>query len=165
MAVADLQGEVEGLVEALGFALVSLERGGSRRRPLLRLKVERPEDPPERSSLTVDDCAVISRAVRERFEAIGDEGDWILEVSSPGVERPLSRESDWERFAGLRVRVRGYAPLDREDKQIEGTLLGLTAEGEAKERRAILDLDGRRVEVALSAVARANLAWRLEDDL
>lgn len=165
MAAVDLQGEIETLLAPLGFALVSLERGGSRRRSLLRLRVERPDDPPERSSLTIDDCAVVSRAVRARLEAVGAGGDWVLEVSSPGVERPIGRETEWERCAGLRVRVRGYGPLDGDQRQVEGTLLGLTPAVEGQERRAILDLDGRRLEVALSGVAKASLAWRLEDDL
>lgn len=82
--------------------------------------------------------------------------DFILEVSSPGVERPLVRERDYERFAGLEVRLRGYAPIVGDRKQVDAVLAGF--DGAAG--NVLLDLDGERVAVPLSAVAKANLRYK-----
>lgn len=152
---------IEGVVEALGFELVTLERGGGRRRPLYRLRIDRPGDEPGRSSVTVDDCARVSRAVRDLLEGEDPERDLILEVSSPGVERPLTRPRDYERFAGRDVRLRGYGPLVERRREIVGRLLGLAGD----ERAVALDLEGARVEVPLDAIAAARLVYRWEDDL
>lgn len=148
---------IEAAIEAEGFELVALERGGGRKRPLLRVRIDRPDSPPGRSTVTVDDCAHLSRILRDVLESgDGGEQDWILEVSSPGVERPLVRSRDYDRFAGQRVRVRGYAPLAGRGKEIEGALLGLV---EADAEAFALDVDGERVEIPLSAVASARLVY------
>ncbi len=107
MTVHEIERGIEAVVTRLGFELVAVDRGGGRRRPLLRLRVDRQGGIPGRSELTVDDCAVISRAVRESLDETGQAGEsYILEVSSPGVERPLVRQGDYERFEGLAVRLR-----------------------------------------------------------
>jgi ribosome maturation factor RimP len=110
----------------------------------------------------VDDCAAVTRALREVLEEEGGaERDWVLEVSSPGVERPLTKAEDYDRFRGERVRVRGYQPLVGRAKQLEGTLLGLV--GEKSETFAI-EVDDERVEIALAAVAGARLVYSWDSD-
>jgi len=95
VSVDAIERGIEAVVTRLGFELVIIDRGGGRRRPLLRLRVDRPGGVPGKSELTVDDCAVISRGVREWLDETGQAGEsYILEVSSPGVERPLARQSD-----------------------------------------------------------------------
>jgi ribosome maturation factor RimP len=154
---------VERIVAELGFELVTFERGGGRRRPLLRLRVDRPDNEHGRSSVTVDDCAAVSRAVRAALEAEdGDEVDYILEVSSPGVERPLTRARDFERFAGQVVRIRGYAPLGGRGRQLEGLLLGMSTRGGDT---VALEVGGETVEVPRKEIATAKLVYRWEDDL
>jgi len=160
-----LESEVAAVVAAAGFDLVSLERGGGRRRPLLRLRVERPGDAPGRSTLTADDCAVISRAVEERFDATGELGDdYILEVSSPGVDRPISRPEEYERFAGLEVRVRGFGPILGEERQGEAVVRG-TEVDENGATVVLLERQDGVYRVPLASIARANLVYRPEDDL
>lgn len=88
--------------------------------------------------------------------------DLVLEVSSPGVERPLVRPSDFERFAGQAVVVRGYRPLRGNSRQVEGILAGLV--GDEKDRLA-LDVEGDELEIPLEAVSKATLAYRWQDDL
>lgn len=161
-----LEQELDKLLAELGYELVALERGGGRRRPLLRLRVDRPGGQPGRSAVTVEDCSRVSRAVREHLEArqVGEgPTDYILEVSSPGVERPLVRKADWERFGGERVRLSGYGPLVGSSRQVEGELVGLSGGGE--DVVVILQLDGQQVEVPLRAIARATLAFDFSDDL
>ena len=154
---------IEQVVVDLGFELVTLERGGGRRRPLVRLRVDRPESEPGRSSVTVDDCAAVSRAVRAALEAEdGDEVEYILEVSSPGVERPLTRPRDFERFAGQVVRIRGYAPFAERGRQLEGVLLGMSNQGSDA---VALEVGGETIRVPMQDIATAKLVYRWEDDL
>ena len=153
MAVDGVQ--IEQTVEALGFEVVQLERGGGRRRPLLRLRIDRPGARPGRSGVTVEDCAAVSRELRARLAGRnGGAEDWVLEVSSPGVDRPLIRAADFDRFAGSRVRVKGYGPLADRGRRLDGTLLGLVR-GAAD--AFALEVDGDRVEIPLEAVASARL--------
>ncbi len=150
---------IERLLDDMGFELVVLERGGGRRRPLLRLRVGRLTDPAGRSSLTAGDCSKISRAVMDMLEQRSDaEFDFLLEVSSPGVERPLVRVADYRRFAGEPVRVRGYGPIIGDRKQVDAVLLGL----EPDESEVLLDVDGERVSVPVTAIARANLRFSFD---
>lgn len=165
MSAERLETEVAAVLVALGFDLVSLERGGGRRRPLLRLRVERPGDAPGRSTLTADDCAAISRAVEERLDAAGGLGDdYILEVSSPGVERPVSRREEFDRFSGLAVRVRGFGPILGDDRQGEAVLRG-TESGADGAPVVLLEREDGLHRVPLAAIAKANLVYRPEDDL
>ena len=149
--------EIERRIEELGFEVVTLDRAGGRRRPILRIRIDRPDSDPGRSGVTVEDCASVSRALRgvlEKEEGAGQ--DWVLEVSSPGVERPLTKPRDFERFRGHRVRVRGYAPLSGGSKELEGTLQGLV---ENDPGAFALDVGDERVEIALEALASARLVY------
>lgn len=149
--------ELENRIDSMGFELVELEEAGNRQRPILRLSVDRPNSVPG-SGITVDECARVSRALDDLSER------YRLEVSSPGVERPLVRRRDWERFAGHEVALRGAEPLAGRARRIEGVLLGLAeAEAENGEEggQAVLRLpDGEEVEVPLSEISHANLIYR-----
>ena len=165
MKSGSLERSIGQVIEPLGFELVALERGGGRRRPLLRLRVDRIGGVPGRSSLTADDCAIVSRAVEARFDETGEAGDsYILEVSSPGVERPLVRPGDFERCLGMEVRVRGFAPLAGDRKQLEGSLVRVEEDGEG-ERSIVIGLEEGEVSVPLREVARAQLVYRPDRDL
>lgn len=154
-----LERAIERVLEGLGFELVVLEKGGGRRRPLLRLRVDRPDGEPGRSSLTADDCAQASRAVKELLEGREDvAADYILEVSSPGVERPLVRARDYQRFAGHEVRLRGYRPLVGDQKQIDALLVGYDDDAGT----ILLEKNGESLAVPLTAVAKGNLTYRFE---
>ncbi|HEX2091400.1 MAG TPA: ribosome maturation factor RimP [Longimicrobiaceae bacterium] len=160
MADDSLAREIEGRVEELGFELVSLERAGSRARPILRLYIDRPDSRPGEPGVSLDDCTTVSRALEPFLDAREDLSDrYVLEVSSPGVERPLTRRRDWERFAGAEVAVRGKEPLAGRARRLEGVLLGIDgAEGEERVRLRLAD--GEEVEVSLAEVSGANLVYR-----
>lgn len=155
--------ELEAFVEGLGFELVTLDRSGGHRSPVLRLKIDRPWGAPGRSEVTVDDCTRVAREIREWLEG-RDEApeDWVLEVSSPGVERPLVRLRDYRRFAGEQVRVKGYGPLDEGSKALEGELLGVADEDEEV---VALRVGDRRVEVRVTSIASAHLVYDWESEL
>lgn len=89
-------------VEGLGYDLVELRKGGTTRRPLLDIRVDRRDG----ARITIDECAQISRALEPRLDASGLVGEnYVLEVSSPGLERPLRSADDWRRFAGRTAKV------------------------------------------------------------
>lgn len=156
-----LEAAIAQTLDQLGYELVVLERGGGRRRPLLRLRVERPGDEPGWSTLTADDCAAVSRAVMEMLESReGPDADFVLEVSSPGIERPLVRAADYHRFAGKQVRVRGFAPIVGGRKQVDGVLVGLDEDDEG----VMLEVDGARVTVPIGSIARANLRYSFDGE-
>ena len=120
-------GEVERLVgppiEGLGYELVRvrLTGGGA---PTLQIMAERKD----RREMSVDDCAEISRLISAVLD-VDDPipGSYTLEVSSPGLDRPLVRAGDYERFAGCEVRVETRAPIDGR-KRFRGRLVGRRGE-------------------------------------
>lgn len=147
--------DIESTVEAMGFEVVQMERGGGRRRPLLRLRIDRPGLSSARSGVTVDDCAAVTKELRGALEDETAE-DWILEVSSPGVDRPLVKAADYVRFARSRISVRGYGPLADRGRKLEGTLLGMVDELPGT---FAMEIEGDRVEIPLEAVASARLVY------
>jgi ribosome maturation factor RimP len=84
---------------------------------------------------------------------------YVLEVSSPGVERPLVRPRDWTRFAGQPVSVRGRGTLAGKARRLEGELLGLKGEG-GEETVGLRLPGGEEVEFPLAEVEKANLVFR-----
>jgi ribosome maturation factor RimP len=107
----DLQPLVESVLDSLGLDLVEMRRGGSRSRPSLEIRIDRRDG----VKVTVDDCAAASRALEARFDAAPLIGErYVLEVSSPGVERPLKTAADWRRFAGRKANVLSAALGGRE---------------------------------------------------
>ena len=149
---------VERRVESMGFEVVELEMAGNRARPILRLYLYRPDSVPGTPGVSVDDCARVSRALEPELDAREDLSErYVLEVSSPGVERPLTRPRDYARFAGHPVALRGKAPLAGRAKRLQGTLIGLRGDA------AALRLDGgEEVEIPLGEIDRANLVFQWE---
>ena len=155
----ELEREIERRVDALGYELVELERAGSRARPILRVRIDRPGAGP-REGVTVDDCARVSRGLEEWLDTDAEIAErYVLEVSSPGVERPLVRPADYARFAGREVAVKTSNPLPNGSKRVEGELIGLdTAGGEERVRLRLAD--GSVIDIPRSDVARAHLIFR-----
>lgn len=158
MSDETLEREVERRVEELGLELVELERAGDRRRPILRVYVDHSDSVPGQPGVSLDECAKVSRALEPYLDAREDLAPaYVLEVSSPGVERPLVRPRDWERFAGQEVALRGKGTLAGKAKKLQGVLLGL------RDGQAVLRLEGgEEVEVPLAQIDRANLVYRWE---
>jgi ribosome maturation factor RimP len=153
-----LASEIERTVEGLGYELVELEVAGNRARPILRVYVDRPDSVPGTPAVTVEDCTAVSRALEPMLDARDDLSDrYLLEVSSPGVERPLVRPRDWTRFAGQEVSVRGKGTLAGKARRLQGILLGL-GDGAAAVRLRLPG--GEEVSFPLAEVEKANLVYR-----
>ena len=121
--VAALTALIEPEVKALGFTLVRVAMIGGTTDPTLQVMAERPET----RQLELGDCETISRRISEIFDALEAdgrdpiEGAYRLEVSSPGVDRPLTRLKDYADWAGHEARLRFEQPIDGA-KQVSGII-------------------------------------------
>ena len=130
----------------MGYELVDLQvsnRGG-----LLRLFIDKP------GGIGLEDCAAVSRQLTRVLEVEGIEYD-RLEVSSPGLDRPLRKAQDFARFAGQKADVRMRTPDAGGRRRFVGVLRG------ENEGRVSLELDGQTVALALEDIERARLVPEL----
>lgn len=98
--------EIRARVAELGFEVVDLRKGGSPHRVRLQVRVDRVAATPGHG-VSVEDCAIVSRALEQWLDAGGVVGDrYVLEVSSPGIERPVRWPEHWARYGGREVHVR-----------------------------------------------------------
>lgn len=159
--IPSVQAELEARVEALGLELVEAEWAGSGKRPILRIRVDRPDAAPG-EGVTVDECAAVSRGLEPWLDEHPDVPErYVLEVSSPGVERPLIRARDWVRFQGREVVVVGRSSLGGAGTRIEGVLEAVESEAEPLTVTVRL-ASGEGVRFTLDEVKRAHLSYRWE---
>lgn len=158
-----LEGELERRIEELGYELVELERAGSKTRPVLRIRIDVAGGSTKGAGVTVEDCTTVSRALETYLEeAAAVPERYTLEVSSPGVERPLVRSRDFERFKGEEIALRGKEVLAGRARRLEGELLGRT-EREGREYVQVRLTDGSEVDVPRDEITRAHLIFRWDD--
>jgi ribosome maturation factor RimP len=120
MSADALLAPIRDHLAGLGFELVDLRRTGTLQRPILQVRVDRPDSRPGQG-VTAEDCAGISRSLERFLESRAMVGPrYVLEVSSPGLERPLRWPEHWRRFVGERVRVRATPLGGRRTVQIVG---------------------------------------------
>ncbi len=142
---------VEPTVEAMGYGLVRLVLNPGRS-PRLQVMVERNDE----AAMTIDACAEVSRALSAVLDVEDPiEGSYTLEVSSPGIDRPLTRRADFERFAGYEASIELAEPIEGQ-RRFKGRLLGL--EGEAV-RMAGLECE---VMLPIRRIRRAKLVLNEE---
>ena len=123
--IAALTELIEPEARALGFALVRVRLFGTAGGRTLQVMAERPDT----RQLTIDDCSELSRRVSDRLdEADPIDGEYRLEVSSPGIDRPLTRRQDFADWRGHEARVTVTEPIDGR-KQFKGVLAGVDPEG------------------------------------
>ena len=158
-AVPEIEDELGNRVENLGYELVDVHWAGSGQRPLLKLRIDRPNSIPGQG-ITVDDCASVSRALEswlDDHETLSER--YVLEVSSPGVDRPLLRQGDFDRFQGDGVAVIGRGLLLGRATRMEGKLLGLRGEGSEEEAVALRLATGEEVEIPRVEIRRVHLVF------
>ena len=139
-------------VDSLGYDLVELRRAGSKRTPVLDVRIDRRDG----IAVTVDDCSRASRAIEARLDAEPEiAGDrYVLEVSSPGVERPLRNAADWRRFVGQDANVLSEAVGGRANVEI------VAVEGEAgSETVVVRDQRGTERRIPLAEIREARLVF------
>jgi len=101
---SELERQLAARISELGFELVDLRAGGTARRPHFTVRIDWAAEAGR--AVGVDDCARVSRELEQWLDETGAGGEqYILEVSSPGLDRPLRRLNDWKRFLGRPVDV------------------------------------------------------------
>ncbi len=148
--IETLRALLEPVVERLGCELVALELGGSGRKPLLRLYVDRV------GGVGVDHCAAVSVAVGPVLDVADPiPAAYDLEVSSPGIDRLVQRPQDFERFSGFRAKVRLSAVTER--RNMNGTLRGLDG------AHVLLERQGEITRIPIDEIDRVRLDLTLEE--
>jgi ribosome maturation factor RimP len=135
---------IEQTAEGLGYELVDFET--SPRGRLMRVFIDSP------NGITVDDCATVSNQLTRIFEVENVEYD-RLEVSSPGLDRPLRKPADFERFAGQEVQVRIRMPIANQ-RNFAGVLQGL------KDNVVTLETEKGSMEIPFEEIEKARLVPR-----
>ena len=145
----ELRSLLEPVVERLGYELVHVTLGGSKTRAL-RMFIDAP------GGITVDDCERVSRRVSDVLdieEMVG--GEYTLEVSSPGLDRPLVKQEHFEQAQGMDVSIRMQS-LHLGRRKFRGLLL------EVRSDAVLVEVDGEPYELLYSEMQRANLVSEID---
>ncbi len=147
---ARLTALAESLAASLGMEVVLAEIKGGGNRSIVRIFIDQPE------GISLSDCERFSK----RLSVLLDVEDfvpfsYVLEVSSPGLDRPLLKEKDFERFTGKTAKVRTRLPVEGQ-RNMRGRILGVSG--------GLLSLEiesGKRIEIALTEIEKANLVLEI----
>jgi len=137
-----------------GLELVDVELAGAGGRTTLRLYVDRA------GGVSLDDCSSISRAVSAALDVEDPiEGAYDLEVSSPGLDRPLRTPEHFQKFAGEEVRIKAFGPISELEnrKTFHGTLRGF------EDAKVLVEVDGKLFRVPHDRIAKAHVEARISD--
>jgi len=153
--VDKIEGMLVPLVASLGLELVEIEYKSESRQMILRIFIDR------EGGVTLDDCAAVSKELSALLD-VEDviPGKFTLEVSSPGLNRPLKSLSDYDRYTGKLVKIKTFAALADDSGKLRkiflGKLLGLDGD--------VINLqlqEGPSASIPFSAVAKANLEFEM----
>lgn len=152
----DLDGRIQNLIEPtlgdLGFEIVRVRISGKKKLSM-QVMVEHKDG----QGMTVDDCATISRAISALLDVEDPvKGAYTLEVSSPGIDRPLVRIGDFDRFQGFQAKIETNRPFNGR-RRFKGRLLGVEGEG------VRIMINGQEMKLPHPDIQRAKLV--LTDDL
>jgi ribosome maturation factor RimP len=153
MATIDrLESLLVPVVEDLGYEYVGIEYSSNPKNRVLRLYIDQPE-----TGILVEDCATVSREVSALLDVEEPiSGQYTLEVSSPGVERPLFTGEHFERFVGEMAVVQMQIPVDGRRK-FKGQIIGVDAD------EVCLEVDGTQWRLPIAGMAKARLAPDLDE--
>jgi len=144
--VAQVRSLAEPLCDSEGLELVHVEFQREAAGRILRLYIDKPE------GINLDDCAGVSRQMGDLLDVnLADIGPYSLEVTSPGPERPLAKQTDFEKFKGNRTKIKTSRPLNGR-KNFTGVLLGISGE------LVQLQIGEQIVDIPYKDISRARLA-------
>lgn len=136
-------------VAGLGFELWGIEYLPQRNHAMLRVYIDGP------NGITVDDCALVSRQVSAILDVEDPiQSEYTLEVSSPGLDRPLFRLDQYSRYAGEKVVIRLRVPFERR-RNFSGTLIGVEGED------VVVHVDEHEYLLPFETIDKAHIVGRL----
>jgi ribosome maturation factor RimP len=145
LATAKLTALLQPLVEQLGYEFVGLEYSNNPKNPVLVVYIDSPD------GIAVEDCEVVSREAAALLDVEDPvPGHYSLEISSPGLDRPLFTLQHFEKFTGEKAQVNLFAPLQGRRKY-KGQILGII------EDQVRLEQDGVEVALEMGNIAKARL--------
>ena len=151
-----LQNVVTKELEPLGLELFELHARGTRSRPVLDVRIERVDG----EKVTVEDCARASRAIESKLDEGGIVAErYVLEVSSPGIERPLRNARDFRRFAGRDAVVTADAGESSPELNAKEVRLAGVEGDDGNEKVVLEDAAGTTLRIPLAAIRKARLAF------
>jgi ribosome maturation factor RimP len=149
----EIIGLIEPVIESEGLELVELECLRMKTRWLVRIFIDR------EGGATLDDCASISHQAGDLLNVHDlPPGPYTLEVSTPGLDRPLTRDKDFEKYRGAKVRIRTREPIDG-SRNFLGTLVEAAAQDDRK--TVTVEVDGKTVCIERDNVQKANLEYEI----
>jgi ribosome maturation factor RimP len=142
---------IDPILSEMRFELIDVEYLSDRGRWVLRVYIDK------EGGVTLDDCAKVSGELGDLIDIKNIiEHDYVLEVSSPGLNRPLKKEADFIRAIGKKIKVRTRVPVDGK-RNFTGVLRDF------KEQKLALDSEGGLVSLAWSGIEKANLVYEFND--
>jgi ribosome maturation factor RimP len=145
----------EPVVSGLGFDLIEIEHFPNPKHGVLRLYIDTPEGTVDEDGkpkgVVVNDCSAVSRQISALIDVEDPvRGQFNLEVSSPGLDRPLRRLQDFQRFIGALVKIKTVMPMEGQ-RNFKGRLLAAT------EEVLVLETDTEELSVPMNAVEKARI--------
>ncbi|VAW70899.1 Bacterial ribosome SSU maturation protein RimP [hydrothermal vent metagenome] len=145
----DIWSIIEPVVEGLGYEVVDIEFKPHPTNGLLRVYIDR------EGGILLEDCSAVSRQISSVLDVEDPvPGQYNLEISSPGTDRPLRKIADFERFAGEQVKIKLTLPTLEGQRNFTGRLKGMQGE------EVILEMDGETHYLLLSSIDKARLVPR-----
>jgi len=144
--VSDIWSLVEPVVEGLGYEVVDIEYRPHPTNGLLRIYIDGP------NGIQLEDCQTVSHQISSLLDVEDPiPGQFNLEISSPGMDRPLRKVADFERFTGEVVKVKLTVPTLEGQRNFTGTLMGI------KNEEVILEMDGETHYLPLDTIDKARI--------
>ena len=140
----------EPVVAGMGFDLIEIEHFPNPKHGVLRLYIDKPEGS-DSAVVVIEDCSAVSRQISALIDVEDPiRGQFNLEVSSPGLDRPLRRLKDFQRFTGSLVKLKTVMPLQGQ-RNFSGRLR------EASEDVVVLETDTEEISLPMSAIEKARI--------
>jgi len=144
--VSDIWSLIEPVVEGMGYEVVDIDYRPHPTDGLLRIYIDGP------NGIVLDDCTTVSHQISSVLDVEDPiPGQFNLEISSPGMDRPLRKVADFERFAGSTVKIKLTVPTLEGQRNFTGKLKGIENE------EVILEMDGETHYLALSSIDKARI--------
>jgi len=139
----------EPVVAGMGFDLIEIEHFPNPKHGVLRLYIDTPSG--SEKGVVIEDCSAVSRQISALIDVEDPvNGKFNLEVSSPGLDRPLRRLQDFERFMGSVVKIKTAMPLEGQ-RNFKGRML------EVSEDRLVIETDEEEISLPMSAIDKARI--------